>query len=248
MVQLVPEQRADKNGKLVTRHVSASTGGPSAGQNRVPRPSTGPDPKRLAREAMVRLKANDIDVMRGSYGNSALYYLASISPDLMESVVSAAVASNKNESRAWYYYLADLPVPDKGTPRWHKLWHKYQHLAERIPTASYLEETSPHAQYRNQAVNLLSLVDHAYPDKHDDSDFMRAASIVMHINGENKPLKMLSNTHDYHKYISEIELIAEHIEDMEKVIPILRKRESTSLGVVTALLESGSVSLAEGML
>jgi hypothetical protein len=197
---------------------------------------------------MARLKANDIDIMRSGYQNSVLYYLASVSPDLMESVVSSAVTATKDEAKVWLYYLGELPGPPKRSPQWDILWHKYQNLAQRIPTATYLEETSPHARYRNQTMNLLSLVDQAYPEKHDDPAFMRAASIVLHINGENEPFRMLSKTGDYRSYIPEIEYIAEHIDEVEKVIPILRKRKSTSMGVVVALLESGSASLAEGML
>jgi hypothetical protein len=197
---------------------------------------------------MARLKTNDIDIMKSGYQNSVLYYLASVSPDLMENVVSSAVASTKDEAKVWLYYLGELPGPPKRSPQWDVLWHKYQSLAQRIPTATYLEETSPHSRYRNQTVNLLSLVDQAYPEKHDDPAFMRAASIVLHINGENEPFKMLSKTGKYKTYVTDIEYIAEHIDEVEKIIPILRQRKSTSMGVVAALLESGSTSLADGML
>jgi hypothetical protein len=248
MGQLVPEQRTDKNGKIVTRHVSDSSGALSGKQKRIPVPSAGPNPKHAAREAMARLKTNDIDIMRSGYQNSVLYYLASVSPDLIESVVSSAVASTKDEAKVWLYYLGELPGPPKRSPQWDVLWRKYQNLAQRIPTATYLEETSPHSRYRNQTVNLLSLVDQAYPEKHDDPEFMRAASIVLHINGENEPFRMLSKTGNYKAYFTDIEYIAEHIDEVEKVIPILRQRKSTSMGVVAALLESGSTSLADGML
>lgn len=248
MGQLVPEQRADKNGKIVTRHISESSGALSVGPKRLPKPATGPDPKKLAREAMARLMDNDIDIMRSGYQNSVLYYLASISPDLLESVVSSAAAATKDEAKVWLYYLGELPGASKRSPQWDVLWHKYQNLAPRIPTATYLEETSPHARYRNQTVNLLALVDQAYPEKHDDTAFMRAASIVLHLNGENEPFKMLSKTGKYSSYLNDIEYIAEHIDEVEKVIPILRKRKSSSMGVVAALLESGATSLADGML
>lgn len=246
MGQLMPEQRADKNGKIVTRHISDTSGTSPTGQKRIPNPVTGPDPKKLAREAMVRLKGNNIDLMRSGYQNAVLYYLASVSPDLMESVVSSAASATKDEAKVWLYYLGELPAPRKRTPQWDALWHKYQNLAQRIPTATYLEETSPHARYRNQTVYLLSLVDQAYPEKHDDPAFMRAASIVLHLNGENEPFKSL--TGDYRSYISDIEYIAERIDEVEKVISILRERKSSSMGVVAALLESGATSLADGML
>jgi hypothetical protein len=48
--------------------------------------------------------------------------------------------------------------------------------------------------------------------------------------------------------MAEIEYIAEHVDEVEKVIPILRKRATTNKGVIAALLESSTTSLADGML
>lgn len=248
MSDLIPEKRVDKNGKAVTRHISASAGGPSEGQKRIPVPSSGPDPKKLARDAMARLKTNDIDLLKGSYQNSVLYYLASISPDLMENVVESALAANEDEAKVWFYYLGDLPGAEKRSPAYDTLWRKYQNLAPRIPTASYLVSTSPYSSYMNQTRNLMSVVDYAYPDKRDDPDFMRAASIVLHLNDEITPLKGFLVTPDYSKYLNEIEFIAKRVDEVETVIPILRQRRSTSIGVVDAILESGAASLSEGML
>ena len=249
MKELVAEQRVDRNGKVVTRHVSVSADDKLVSQREFPRPViANRTPKLMARQAMVRLKDNGVDLSEASSGNSILYYLASVSPELIEKVVDDAVAANEVESKTWAFFLGQSLAPDKNTPQWSTAWLKYRHLGRRIPIATYLETTSRDSQYSHQTRNLLHLVNRVFPERADDPDFLCAASIVLHLNGENRPFKKVQQTDDYTKYVPEIEFIAEHVDEVVKLIPILRDRDTTSISVVRALLESSAVSLAEGML
>ena len=246
---LTPELRPDKTGKIVTRHVKTSPTGSSAPRKTLPSPTASSHPKRLARDAMRRLKENGIDLYSASSGNSVLYYLASVSPELLERTVTDAIGSNEIEAGVWAEYLGNTIVTDK---RRNHMWKGYVHLGTRIPTAVLVEEGRHPPHHANNARKLLELVDSAYPEELDRPEFLRAASIVLQLKGENSLFKKITGKHDqesrYEQYRKDIEFIATRVDDVEMILPVLRSRDTTDPQTVGMLLQSESLSLSDGML
>ena len=247
--ELTPERRTDKTGKVVTRHVKVAPAGSSAPRKALPAPTAASHPKRLAREAMRRLKENGVDLYSASSGNSVLYYLASASPELLERTVTDAIGSNEIESDVWTEFLGNTVVPTANRDEW---WRNYVHLGVRIPTAVLVESGNNPAHHAVNAKNLMRLVNSAYPKELDRPEFLRAASIVLHLKGENSIFKKVLGRKDqgerYEQYREDIEFIATQVDAVEKIIPVLRSRDTTDPQTVNMLLQSELLSLADGML
>lgn len=216
----------------------------------LPAPSSASHPKRLARDAMKRLKEGGVDVSDATSGNKVLFYLASVSPELLEHNVRAACASPPTESHVWRSLLGDEVIPVKGTPQREITWKKYLHLDQLIPTAVLVESGMHITHHAHQAKSLVLLVHRAYPGREDDAAFLRAASIVLCLKGENSLFKRLRSKKEdgYDDYLPDIEFIASRVNEVEKIIPVLRERETTAPATVAVLLESATASLSNGML
>jgi hypothetical protein len=199
---------------------------------------------------MKRLKAGGVDLSGASSGNRILYYLASVSPDLLERNVQAACSANPTEAFVWKSLLGDVTIPGKGSPLLENVWKLYLHLDQTIPTAVRVESGAHITHHAYHAKSLVLMVNSAYPGREDDPAFLRAASIVLHLRDENSLFSRLRSKQDdrYADYLTDIEFIASRVDEVEKLVPVLRERESTSPETVTVLLGSATASLSNGML
>lgn len=243
----MPTVVTDKNGKITTVHKRQQS---SASRVDMPPPAAKKSPKQAAKEAMDRLKANNMDLFSSPSNNAVFFYLAATAhTEIMERLVSAAENCPSGEERnVWMRVIGDSVVPTRGTLYWNTGWMRYQHLDALVPLAVSLEADGRHGRYYKQADRLIDKVMYSFTQHHQDREFLQAAAIVLHLNDENNPMKRDITVKDAQKYLPEIEFISTHIENVKKILPALGARGKTDRGTVEALISSASPSLAQGAL
>lgn len=255
---LVPEVRADRNGRLVTRHVKAEAAG--KGRSALPAPAqTGPDLKtqkaqrallvEKTRVMLIELMRVGVDVMGETQAQHNVHHLIKTDSGLAQEIITYLATATDAERDIWKHELSF----DHRTPAdWRDetdYMQTYRHSMGLNPTAVLLAEPQP---YNTHPMHFARSLVHDATDaarshgRIGDMAWMKAVMLVS---------ETYAKAHDMHRrkvdlssLKDDVDFVQDNWEAVQPLIPELIRRNNASRDFITTLMTSAAVSLSEGML
>jgi hypothetical protein len=256
--RLVPEVRADRNGKLVTRHVKSDSASPRelniptvdrSKQDRAEEKKKREARTEETRIALVELTKNGVPVIGVKEAQHNVHYLVKTDPALLEEVLQAVRSGTDMEREVWTHELSFTPK----TPRdWQddRDYTEYSRLSILInPLASAIAELQPETTSRvHFARSLKYYVSEVAKvnSRADDAVWMKA--VMLTAQTVSKGGVGQRNNWTFGTHGDDIKFLQENWDRVEPLVPILVQRHNASRAFIETLWESLAPSLSEGLL
>lgn len=259
--RLVPEVRADRNGRLVTRHVNPEAA--LVAMRELPHPNPidrSKEDRAAARErlqsvkeatqnAMDELASNGVPVFGTKEAQSNIHHLVKTDPVLMEGILSAVRAGTDMERDVWTH---EFSFNQQSPMDWRDETDYTENYRIGLlinPLASTIAELQPEttspvhfARSLKYYVSETAKVN----GRADDASWMKAVMLITHTVSEGN----ISNRNkwDFRTHGDDIKFLQENWERVEPVVPLLVQRHNATRAFIETLWESLAPSLSEGLL
>lgn len=256
--KLVPEVRADRNGKLVTRHVKAEIGAPRGRgiptvdrtkQDRVAEKKKREAHTEATRVALVKLTQNGVPVIGVTEAQHNVHYLVKTDPALVEEIIRAVRSGTDMEREVWTHELSFNPQTPSDWQDETDYTENYRISILTNPLASAIAELQPEttskvhfARSLKYRVSEVAKVN----NRTDDALWMNAVMLTAHAVSKGE----LGQRYkwDFRTHGDDIKFIQENWERVEPIVPLLVQRHDASRAFIETLWESLAPSLSEGLL
>jgi hypothetical protein len=256
--RLVPEVRADRNGKLVTRHVKSNFASPRGRDiPAVDRSKQDRAEEKKKREAhteetrivLVELTKNGVPVIGVTEAQHNVHYLVKADPALVEEVLQAVRSGTDMEREIWTHELSFTPQTPKDWQDDRDYTEFYRVSILINPLASAIAEVQPETTSKVHFARSLKhyVTEVAKVNGHtDDALWMKA--VMLTAQTVSKGSVGQRNNWNFDTHGDDIKFLQENWDRVEPLIPILVQRHNASRAFIETLWESLAPSLSEGLL
>ena len=256
MTNLVPERRTDKRGVTSTRWVKPQDSKTSQSTD-LPSPvvvasaAQRPDMHKIihALYGPQRLNAGERMVVQHNVKLLNNYY-----PDLMDRIMEAC----SQEGEEQFVWLTRLKRDNLTSTRKGEEADTRKNVERALVVYPYTLRIVAGNVHESWEADFMRSYDHAVElmvrkEGREVSDRkMEAMALACHVcqmrPNDDSDLEAIIARDVYEKVADDLEYISENLEAVEKVLPILRERESYSSGFLREIVENESAALAEGIL
>lgn len=191
--------------------------------------------KQRTREYINEMRSLGLELPEETNGRRAVYNLLSNDPKLMDRVMDSIRSCDKEGRDMWALHFEQASSP---TSNWKDDKLGYEHLVVNMKLLPALKEAKGNPvslQRRFRSMEMMLKI----PFGHEKYSQVQAGLIIADID----PFPVSLNGRE-----EDIEFIAEHIDDVLHLVPVLRERQSTDRHLITELLANKTPSLTEGVL
>lgn len=226
---LTPEQRPDKNGKIVTRHVRPQSGTASS--------RTIPAPVSQVESLISQFEATVPSWSRDEHKIPVLRMIAKDNPDLFADIMRSYLSGGREEQAVWRLVLFQTGVSSDQVSQVH-----YRRMIELVPLSVAMFPDAPPGYRDSMVCKHASSSETELSIRPGDEkyDLVKARIIIAEAERKSSPGR--------HDRSEDIAFIARHLEEVAPLTPELVKRGTASAGLIRELLESAAKPLREGAL
>lgn len=215
----------------------------------VPYPSTKKPPhpvKAAVRVAYLRLEKAGVKLRQQRGGYPALFGMAKNAPELLETIIRTVKKSKANEKHLWRDVLSSMFFTPPSAADAEYVFGRHFHI---IPIAA--KKMNRHSYLRDalrETTNVFNQIRDARPDATENLTLLYEAALLNQsinppIHYMNRVMKIVTKDN-----IEDIVFIAEHLDEVERIIPELKKREVRDRHMMAALLDVEATALLDGAL
>lgn len=251
MSNLVPEARVDKTGKTVIRHVRPENQKQARKTAAIPRTDSQRDKvKKLFNDAVSRLHAcgfiQNFPLVNTTHN---IFALAGESPETLEALIKHLESAPDTEWTLW-----EKPLINDRNHRndWRdevvEYAPTYRARMAVFPLIDRIVETNYAYSPELLADRIIRESEKLAGDDAEEDGYRRlcAASIVTGIYSLSSTIN--AKLHEAPDGKDQVEFIAEHLEDVQRMTEELIARKSTDIGLIRELISNGPTALLEGTL
>lgn len=235
----------DKNGKTTTVHKKLHSGSPAGAS--IPQLGGSKTPAEVPTtdEAVASLAAWGVRVHDNTQVN--LQFLSETKPELLKTLIDTIGAADDHERSIWETALsmsAYVPEDEEDEPRrflghYHRFIHTIPLGVKLLPEES--RSTGDRALYKIKQLSTPCERRMGWSPSQKQYREAKAAMIAVAVAGGEYKF-------DWKSRMEDIFWIADHLEDVEPLIPSLLERKDTSRGFIEALMENEASALTSGLL
>jgi hypothetical protein len=206
-----------------------------------------PHPVKAAVRVSVKRLANaGVSLRQTQVGYPALFGMAKNDPKLLETILQAAEKSTANEKKLWREVLSStfFSVPSAEYAR-----YTFNRYLQIIPvTARGMKPHSVAWEALAKTRKVFSQINEARPEAQDNLGLLHDAAFLYAevsppVHYRKRETKLVTKDN-----IEDIVFIAEHYDEVKRILPELKKRGVIDRGTVAALLEIEAAALLDGAL
>lgn len=248
---LIPEKRADKRGNIVTRWVKSFTGGNDSAKKI---PSPGSSVTRSSRKVSSEQRAALIEKFSGVYVDGYglhknVDYIADKDPALFDRISSAVYEGDSIDRQFWANAIhGGMSIEYGNDPE-----ARLRSMREAVAVFPMLRDIATNGGMdidSNQPYDVIYAVHEVMNSskiRNPDEETIAAVAASIYLSDSYVWMGEVK-TPDYKTIRHEVERLKDKVEDIGRILPELKRRNTLDHDVIESLLSSPSQALNEGEL
>lgn len=241
---LTPEPRTDKNGVTSTRWLRPQGHRNAAMVHMLPAPEqpNTASTKQLTRDLVNEMRQLGMSISEETTGRRALYTILSNDAELMNRIMKRIRDASPLERSVWDAHFTRNISPFEATKNWDKDHIDYDRLLSNMKLLPlFVERGETPSETLSSLLKKTRIMEQISDIPVGDENYTKVqASLII---GCIDPFPVSLRGRD-----EDIEFIADNIDAVIPLIPLLKDRQSTDRGLIAALLTNDTPVLNEGVL
>lgn len=239
-----PVTIADKNGKITTVH-RKDTASPSSQSAALPVPKiqTAPFTTYSFDDALSALRSLDVELSDTEYGAQNIAHLARTNEKLLSEVINAVEDADDETRGIWRYALGERPKHPQYTGDNDDHSGYYRRCIKTIPIGSLIYAEGDGDQRARRIERLASGCGSKMGWQPHQKNYTEALAAMVVVAASGNEYRF-----EYKGRMDDIFWIADNLEKVKPLIPVIMDRKESSRGFIESLMNNKTSSLTGGIL